>query len=94
MLQLPANYRARLIPAGCCGMAGQFGYGPETYEVSMQVGGLQLFPYIKGLAENARIAAPGFSCRHQIRDGTGRQALHPVQVLLEALDPRGGGSLD
>lgn len=90
MLQLPANYRARLIPAGCCGMAGQFGYGRETYEVSMQVGGLQLFPYIKSLAEDARIAAPGFSCRHQIRDGTGRRALHPVQVLLEALNPRSG----
>ncbi len=90
MLQLPANYRARLIPAGCCGMAGQFGYGRDTYELSMQVGRLQLFAYIEGLADDAPIAASGFSCRHQIRDGTGRRAVHPVQVLLGALNERAG----
>ncbi len=82
---LPENYEVEVIPSGCCGMAGSFGYEAEHYEVSMKVGELVLFPAVKGAAEQAIIAAPGTSCRHQILDGTGRTALHPVEVLWEAL---------
>ncbi|MDG2013763.1 MAG: FAD-linked oxidase C-terminal domain-containing protein [Pirellulaceae bacterium] len=85
MLQLPSNYQVKLIPAGCCGMAGAFGFEDEHYEISMQVGELVLFPAIRELDTNQVIAAGGTSCRHQILDGTGRVALHPVQVLRQAL---------
>jgi Fe-S oxidoreductase len=85
MLQLPPGHRVRLIPSGCCGMAGSFGYEAEHYDVSMQIGELVLFPTIRKEAKDVVIAAPGTSCRHQIADGTGRQALHPVQVLRAAL---------
>lgn len=85
MLQLPNGHRVRLIPSGCCGMAGSFGYESEHYEVSMQIGELVLFPTIRKEAAEVLIAAPGTSCRHQIVDGTGRVALHPVEILRRAL---------
>ena len=84
---LPANYEVEVIPSGCCGMAGSFGYEAEHYEVSMKVGELVLFPAVKKAEEQAIIAAPGTSCRHQILDGTGLKALHPVEVLFGALLP-------
>jgi FAD/FMN-containing dehydrogenase/Fe-S oxidoreductase len=84
-LSLPTNYEVHLIPSGCCGMAGSFGYEAEHYEVSMKVGELVLFPTIRKQAENVIIAAPGTSCRHQIKDGTGRIAQHPAEILYEAL---------
>jgi len=84
-LSLPANYEVHLIPSGCCGMAGSFGYEVEHYEVSMKIGELVLFPTIRKQAEDVIIAAPGTSCRHQIKDGTGRIALHPAEILYEAL---------
>ena len=73
------------IPSGCCGMAGAFGYEKEHYEVSMKVGELVLFPEIRKITENVLIAAPGTSCRHQIKDGTGRNAYHPIAILFDAL---------
>ncbi len=85
MLSLPENYEVQLIPSGCCGMAGSFGYEREHYEVSMKIGELVLFPAVRGLAADVIIAAPGTSCRHQIHDGTGRKALHPVEILYDAL---------
>lgn len=85
MLSLPQNYQVQLIPSGCCGMAGSFGYEQEHYEVSMQIGELVLFPTVRRQAEEVLIAAPGTSCRHQIKDGTGRTAKHPVEILWEAL---------
>lgn len=85
MLQLPSRYRVRLIPSGCCGMAGSFGYESEHYEVSMQIGELVLFPTVRAEPDSSLIAAPGTSCRHQIKDGTGRSALHPAVILREAL---------
>ena len=85
MLSLPKNYEVQLIPSGCCGMAGSFGYEKEHYEVSMQIGELVLFPAVRNLAEEVLIAAPGTSCRHQIKDGTERNSLHPVEILYEAL---------
>jgi FAD/FMN-containing dehydrogenase/Fe-S oxidoreductase len=87
MLSIPEKYEVLLIPSGCCGMAGSFGYEAEHYEVSMQVGELILFPTVRKLNSETLIAAPGTSCRHQIADGTGRKALHPVEILWGALHP-------
>lgn len=84
-LQLPANYKVRLIPSGCCGMAGSFGYESEHYDISMDIGELVLFPTVRDEPESNLIAATGTSCRHQIKDGTGRIALHPAQILRNAL---------
>jgi FAD/FMN-containing dehydrogenase/Fe-S oxidoreductase len=85
ILTLPANYKVDIIPSGCCGMAGSFGYEQEHYDVSMKVGELVLFPAVRKASEDTIIAAPGTSCRHQIKDGTGRSAKHPVEILFEAL---------
>jgi FAD/FMN-containing dehydrogenase/Fe-S oxidoreductase len=85
MLSLPENYQTQLIPSGCCGMAGSFGYEEEHYEVSMQIGELVLFPTVRQQPDDVIIAASGTSCRHQIKDGTGRIAAHPIEILWEAL---------
>jgi Fe-S oxidoreductase len=85
ILSLPLNYTVHLIPSGCCGMAGSFGYEKEHYDLSMQIGELVLFPTIRELKEHTIVAAPGTSCRHQIMDGTGRKALHPVEILWHAI---------
>ncbi len=85
MLSLPENYTVHLIPSGCCGMAGSFGYEKEHYDLSMKAGELVLFPTVRQQPEEVIIAAPGTSCRHQIKDGTGRIALHTIEVLWEAL---------
>jgi Fe-S oxidoreductase len=85
MLALPENYKVEIIPSGCCGMAGSFGYEKEHYDLSMKVGELVLFPAVRNADEHTIIAAPGTSCRHQVKDGTGRIAKHPVEVLYEAL---------
>ncbi|RKN81253.1 FAD-binding and (Fe-S)-binding domain-containing protein [Ulvibacterium marinum] len=85
ILNLVENYKVSIIPSGCCGMAGSFGYEKEHYQVSMQVGELKLFPAIRKSNDDVIIAANGTSCRHQIHDGTGRKAKHPVSILKEAL---------
>ena len=85
MLNLPKNYKVTIIPSGCCGMAGSFGYEKEHYETSMQVGNLKLFPAINKSDDATIISANGTSCRHQIKDGTKREAKHPVSILREAL---------
>lgn len=84
-LNLPDNFEVTIIPSGCCGMAGSFGYEEEHYEVSMQIGEQTLFPAVRKASEETVIAATGTSCRHQISDGTARKALHPVQILAKAL---------
>ena len=84
-LSLPENYEVQLIPSGCCGMAGSFGYEKEHFELSNQIGELVLFPTIRQQSEDVIIAASGTSCRHQIHDGTGRTAKHAVEILYEAL---------
>ena len=84
-LSLPENYEVQLIPSGCCGMAGSFGYEKEHFELSNQIGELVLFPTIRQQNEDVIIAASGTSCRHQIHDGTGRTAKHAVEILFEAL---------
>ncbi len=85
ILSFPRNYHVEEIPSGCCGMAGSFGYEKEHYELSMKVGELVLFPEVRKTDMGIEIAAPGTSCRHQIKDGTQREAKHPVQILHEAL---------
>ena len=84
-LQLPQNYKVQLIAAGCCGMAGSFGLETNKYSLSMQIGELALFPAIRRLPIDQLVAAPGTSCRHQILDGTGRQAMHPAEILNLAI---------
>jgi len=85
ILNLPENYTVSIISSGCCGMAGSFGYENEHYDVSMQIGELKLFPSVRKSKESTIIVANGTSCRHQIKDGTGRSALHPITILKNAL---------
>jgi FAD/FMN-containing dehydrogenase/Fe-S oxidoreductase len=85
MLSIPLNFKVKEIPSGCCGMAGSFGYEKEHYELSNKIGEMVLFPEIRNADKNSVIAAPGTSCRHQIKDGTGKKALHPVEILYSAL---------
>ncbi|MBX2844664.1 MAG: FAD-binding protein [Saprospiraceae bacterium] len=85
MLAFPAGVTVEEIPSGCCGMAGSFGYEAEHFEVSMKIGELVLFPEVRKSSESVIWAAPGTSCRHQIKDGTGRSALHPIEVLHQLL---------
>jgi FAD/FMN-containing dehydrogenase/Fe-S oxidoreductase len=84
-LQIPQGYKVQVIPSGCCGMAGSFGYEKEHYELSMKVAELVLLPTVRQQGPEVIIAAPGTSCRHQIHDGTGRTALHPAEILFDAL---------
>lgn len=85
ILNLPTNFKVSIIPSGCCGMAGSFGYEKEHYETSMQVGELKLFPSVRKSSAETLISANGTSCRHQIKDGTSKDAEHPVSILRKAL---------
>jgi Fe-S oxidoreductase len=73
------------VDAGCCGMAGSFGFEAEHYDLSMQIGAMRLFPAIKAADADTLIAATGVSCRQQIAHGTGRRARHPVELIREAV---------
>ncbi len=73
------------VDAGCCGMAGSFGFEAEHYELSMSIGELRLFPAVRAQAQDTIIAATGVSCRQQIAHGTGRPARHPLEIVREAL---------
>ena len=84
-LRLPRNFTVEVIPSGCCGMAGSFGYEKEHYALSQQIGNLVLFPAVRAAEAETIIAAPGTSCRHQIHDGTGRKSLHPIEILHAAM---------
>ena len=89
ILGLPAGHLVERIPSGCCGMAGSFGYEAEHVAVAMQIGELTLLPAIRAASPETIIVATGTSCRHQVLDGTGRRAVHPVEVLREAVVERG-----
>jgi len=78
----------KVIETSCCGMAGAFGYEAEHHDVSMRMAEAALLPTVRAAASSAWIVADGFSCRHQIRDGSGRDVLHVAQVLERALAPR------
>ena len=74
------------IESGCCGMAGAFGYHAEHYDTSMAIGELDLLPKVRAAEDDVQIVADGTSCRAQIMDGTGRDAVHAAVVLVEGLE--------
>jgi Fe-S oxidoreductase len=76
--------------AGCCGMAGPFGFAEEKFEVSMAIGERVLLPAVRGASPDTLIVSDGFSCREQIFQATGRQPLHLAEVIQQALDNRSG----
>ena len=84
-LRLAPGYQVELVNAGCCGMAGSFGYEKEHYELSMTIGGQALFPAVKAKGPEWEVAVMGVSCRQQIEHGAGRPARHLAEVLAEAL---------
>lgn len=85
LLSLPLNFSVTTIESGCCGMAGSFGYEKEHFELSNKIGEMVLFPAIRQIKNTTLIAASGTSCRHQIKDGTKKTAVHPVEILYDAL---------
>jgi len=85
VLQFLRNREVHVIPSGCCGMAGSFGYEREHYALSQDIGELVLFPYVRTKKEQVMVVAPGTSCRHQILEGTMERAFHPIEILYEAL---------
>lgn len=84
LLERIPNADVEEIDAGCCGMAGSFGYESEHYDLSMRIGSLRLFPRILAAGEKTLIAATGTSCRQQIQHGTQRHALHPIELIRQA----------
>ncbi|WP_246481765.1 FAD-binding and (Fe-S)-binding domain-containing protein [Natronogracilivirga saccharolytica] len=79
-----ANYLPVEMKTGCCGMAGSFGYEEKNYKVSMDIGELTLFPQIRKINDNGIICSHGFSCRHQISDGTGRESRHTSEIVWDS----------
>jgi len=84
-LALVPELEVETIESSCCGMAGAFGYEAEHYEASMGMAERSLLPAVRGAAEGSVIVADGTSCRHQIKDGAGRDAIHVARVLAAAL---------
>jgi Fe-S oxidoreductase len=84
-LALVPGLEVEVIESSCCGMAGAFGYEAEHYDVSMKMAELALLPRVRMAAAGELIVADGTSCRHQIRDGSGRSAVHVARVLERAL---------
>jgi FAD/FMN-containing dehydrogenase/Fe-S oxidoreductase len=84
-LSLIPELKVDVIESSCCGMAGGFGFDAEHYDVSMKMGELSLLPKVRSANADTLVIADGTSCRHQIRDGAGREALHVARVLRTAL---------
>ncbi len=84
-LELVPGYEVTTLNTGCCGMAGSFGYEREHYDLSMKIGEDRLFPAIRNADDRTEFAATGTSCRHQIADGTGRTAHHPIELIRAAV---------
>ena len=89
VLSLVPELAVETIESSCCGMAGSFGYAADTIDVSLAMGELALLPAVRGSAADTLIVADGTSCRHQIRDGTGREAVHVARVLQQSLESAG-----
>ena len=85
VLEFVPGLEVEVIDTSCCGMAGSFGFDAEHYEVSMKMAGLALLPKLRQADADTLVVADGTSCRHQIHDGAGRDALHVAQVLRAAL---------
>ena len=84
-LKLIPDAKIETVQSSCCGMAGAYGYGADTYEMSMAMGEASLLPAVREAGDTTVLVADGFSCRHQIHDGTGRSARHAVHILDDAL---------
>lgn len=85
LLRYATSGTVHVIPSGCCGMAGSFGYDKDHYATSLSIGEMTLFPAVRKASSRDIIAAPGTSCREHILHGTGIKAVHPIQVLFEAI---------
>jgi Fe-S oxidoreductase len=86
VLRLVPELKVETIESSCCGMAGAFGYAAETIEASLAMGELSLLPAVRKASAGDIIVADGTSCRHQIKDGAGRDAIHVARVLAMSLD--------
>ena len=89
VLSLVPELEVQTVESSCCGMAGAFGYEADHFDVSMAMGEMSLLPAVRAESTDALIVADGTSCRHQIRDGAGRQALHVARALEQALSAPG-----
>jgi Fe-S oxidoreductase len=87
-LTLPAGYSVEEVDSGCCGLAGSFGYEAEHYDISMTIGEQRLFPTVRTQEADVIIAAAGASCRQQVKHGTGKQVMHPAEILRDALEEK------
>ncbi len=92
-LRLVPGLDVEPVESSCCGMAGAFGYGARHYDVSLRMAELSLLPAVRAAPPDTWIIADGTSCRHQIRDGTGRDAVHVVRVLERALAGSGAPAM-
>jgi len=90
VLGMIPDLEIEVVKSSCCGMAGVFGYGSETYDTSMQMGEMSIFPAVRSAADETLIVADGVSCRHQIEHGTQREAYHVVRFLKQAIIQDGG----
>jgi hypothetical protein len=86
-LGLVPELQVETIESSCCGMAGAFGYEAEHHAISLRMAELSLLPAVRAAEPDALIVANGTSCRHQIRDGARREAVHAARVLADALAP-------
>jgi len=91
-LRLIPDLKVETIESSCCGMAGAFGYGSDTYETSIEMAELSLLPAVRRAAANTLVIADGTSCRHQIKDGTDRNALHVARALAMSLSDQQSSS--
>jgi Fe-S oxidoreductase len=87
-LRLVPDLQVETIESSCCGMAGSFGYHTDTIDISLAMGELSLLPAVRKAPADAIVVADGTSCRHQIKDGTSREAVHVARVLADSLEAR------
>jgi len=85
------GFDVQVADAGCCGMAGAFGYDAEHYDLSMQVGELKLFPKLREMSDATQIVSTGAACRLQIKHGAGKTAEHPLALIADLLRARADG---
>jgi Fe-S oxidoreductase len=90
VLRLVPDLQVETVESSCCGMAGAFGYAADTIDASLAMGELSLLPAVRNAAPDTLIVADGTSCRHQIHDGTGREAVHVARVLAQSLKAHAG----
>jgi Fe-S oxidoreductase len=84
-LSFPENFEVELLPTGCCGMAGSFGYEKKHYSMSQKIANLVLFPRVLQAKDTVTVASNGTSCRHQLKDGIQKQGFHTAEILYNAL---------